>query len=109
MTRSRPPGGPGRLGLARLALFDVRLRPGDHLVDHVVPKSACGQKCVDLALPFGRLEQLPPPELARDRSSRALGFAFDGHLSERGVDRLASDALARELADEGAVALRTKA
>src|SRR2546423_1750350 len=91
------------------AWFQVTVGSRDDLVDHVVAESACGEKRVDLSLPFGRLERLPPPELARDRSSRAVGLAFCGHLAERGVDRLASDAFAAQLAHQGAIALRPKA
>src|SRR5258706_14099467 len=93
-----------------VALIDRRfcLRPRDDLVDHVVAESALGEKSVDLALPIGRLERLPSPELPRDRATGAVGLALCGHLPERGVDRFSSDALAAELAHQRAVAFRPK-
>src|SRR6266513_1482407 len=93
----------------RRAWFQVSVGSRDDLVDHVVSEPTRREERVDLSLSLGRLERLPPPELARDRPPRAVGLAFCGHLAERGVDRLASDAFAAELAHQGAIALRPKA
>src|SRR5438093_1123641 len=84
------------------------LRSCDHFVDHVVAEPARNEECVDLALAFGGLERLPATELTRDRPARAVRLAFGGHLPESRVDRFPGDPFARELAHEGAVALRAE-
>src|SRR5437762_586193 len=85
------------------------LRPRDDLIDHVVAEPARCEERVDLALALGRLERLPAPELACDRSSGAVRLALSGRLPEGRFDRLSSDAFAAELTHERAVALWSKA
>src|SRR2546425_71709 len=102
-----------RIRLARGPKKGVRLglclRPRDDLVDHVVAESALREEGVDLAFPLGWFERFPAAELTRDGPARAVALAFGGHLPERRVDRFAGHPLARELAHEGAVALRAEA
>jgi len=52
--------------------FQVAIGSRYHLIDHVIAEPARREERVDLSLALGRLERLPAPELARDRSSRAV-------------------------------------
>src|SRR5712691_11522397 len=73
--------------------------------DHVVVEPTLCEERMDLSFPLGRLQRFPARELTRDRSPRAVGLALSGKLAECGIDRFARDALAGELANEGAIPL----